>query len=141
MDLIHELCPLQLLEVTKKSDILSVWLASIQHLAHMKYGWLWWRIVDTVLQQHKQSWNKINYNVINKWKWISVWNVQMLKWIFKVPLRNIHIKMKMKYHEWRTPPVTIHSTQYKLTRQIFRHHSLPTLETIVNPPSVWVYCS
>ena len=35
MDLIHELCPLQLLEVTKKSDILSVWLASIQHLAHM----------------------------------------------------------------------------------------------------------
>ena len=35
MDLIHELCPLQLLEVTKKSDILSVLLASIQHLAHM----------------------------------------------------------------------------------------------------------
>ena len=36
MDLIHELCPVQLLEVTKKSDNLSVWLASIQHLAHIK---------------------------------------------------------------------------------------------------------
>ena len=35
MDLIHELSPLQLLEVTKKSDILSVLLASIQHLAHI----------------------------------------------------------------------------------------------------------
>ena len=35
MDLVHELCSLQLLEVTKKSDILSGWLASIQHLAHM----------------------------------------------------------------------------------------------------------
>jgi hypothetical protein len=35
MDLIHELCPVQLLEVTKKRDILSVWLASIQHLAHI----------------------------------------------------------------------------------------------------------
>ena len=38
MDLIHELCPLQLLEVTKKSDILSVLLASIQHLAHIDQG-------------------------------------------------------------------------------------------------------
>ena len=37
MDLIHELCPLQLLEVTKKSDILSVLLASIQHLAHILF--------------------------------------------------------------------------------------------------------
>ena len=36
MDLTHELCPAQLLEVTKKSDILSVWLASIQHLAHIR---------------------------------------------------------------------------------------------------------
>ena len=35
MDLVHELCPLQLLEVTKKSDNLSGWLASIQHLAHI----------------------------------------------------------------------------------------------------------
>ena len=35
MDLTHELCPVQLLEVTKKSDILSVWLASIQRLAHI----------------------------------------------------------------------------------------------------------
>ena len=35
MNLVHELCPLQLLEVTKKRDILSGWLASIQHLAHM----------------------------------------------------------------------------------------------------------
>ena len=39
MDLVHELCPLQLLEVTKKRDILSGWLASIQHLAHIE-GWL-----------------------------------------------------------------------------------------------------
>ena len=36
MNLIHKLCPVQLLEVTKKSDILSVWLASIQHLAHIR---------------------------------------------------------------------------------------------------------
>ena len=36
MDLVHELCPVQLLEVTKKSDNLSGWLASIQHLAHMQ---------------------------------------------------------------------------------------------------------
>ena len=35
MDLVHELCPLQLLEVTEKSDNLSGWLASIQHLAHI----------------------------------------------------------------------------------------------------------
>ena len=35
MDLVHELCPVQLLEVTKKSDNLSGWLASIQHLAHI----------------------------------------------------------------------------------------------------------
>ena len=33
MDLVHDLCPLQLLEVTKKSDNLSGFLASIQHLA------------------------------------------------------------------------------------------------------------
>ena len=36
MDLVHELCPVQLLEVTKKSDNISGWLASIQHLARMK---------------------------------------------------------------------------------------------------------
>ena len=35
MDLVHELCPVQLLEVTKKSDNLSGWLTSIQHLAHI----------------------------------------------------------------------------------------------------------
>ena len=35
MDLVHELCPVQLLEVTKKSDNLSGWITSIQHLAHM----------------------------------------------------------------------------------------------------------
>jgi len=35
MDLVHELCPAQLLEVTKKSDNLSAWLTSIQHLAHI----------------------------------------------------------------------------------------------------------
>ena len=35
MDLVHELCPLQLLEVTKKSDTWAGWFASIQHLAHM----------------------------------------------------------------------------------------------------------
>ena len=40
MDLAHELCPVQLLEVTKKRDNLSGWLASIQHLAHiLKLGW------------------------------------------------------------------------------------------------------
>ena len=38
MDLVHELCPAQLLEVkvTKKSDNLSAWLTSIQHLAHIE---------------------------------------------------------------------------------------------------------
>ena len=35
MDIVHELCPAQLLEVTKKSDNLSAWLTSIQHLAHI----------------------------------------------------------------------------------------------------------
>ena len=35
MDLVHELCPVKLLKVTKKSDNLSGWLTSIQHLAHM----------------------------------------------------------------------------------------------------------
>ena len=35
MDLVHELCPLHLLEVTKKSDTWAGWLASIQHLAHI----------------------------------------------------------------------------------------------------------
>ena len=35
MDLVHELCSLQLLEVTKKSDTWAGWLASIQHLAHI----------------------------------------------------------------------------------------------------------
>ena len=35
MDLLHELCPVQLLEVTKKSDNLSGWLTSIQHLAYI----------------------------------------------------------------------------------------------------------
>ena len=35
MDLVHELYPVQLLEVTKKSDNLSGWLTSIQHLAHI----------------------------------------------------------------------------------------------------------
>ena len=34
--LAHELCPVQLLEVTKKSDILSGLLAIIQHLAHIQ---------------------------------------------------------------------------------------------------------
>ena len=43
MDLVHELCPAQLLEVTKKSDNLSGWLTSIQHLAHMRssHPWRW----------------------------------------------------------------------------------------------------
>ena len=36
MDLVHELCPLQLLEVTKKSDTWAGWLISIQHLAHIR---------------------------------------------------------------------------------------------------------
>ena len=42
MDLVHELCPLQLKEVTKKSDNLSGWLASIQHLAHIYSGKVKW---------------------------------------------------------------------------------------------------
>ena len=41
MDLVHELCPLQLLEVTKKSDNLSGWMTSIQHLAH-----IWWLFIQ-----------------------------------------------------------------------------------------------
>ena len=40
MDLVHELCPLQLLEVTKKRDTWAGWLASIQHMAHI---WCWKR--------------------------------------------------------------------------------------------------
>ena len=41
MDLVHELCPVQLLEVTKKSDSLSGWLASIQHLTYVqRVQWL-----------------------------------------------------------------------------------------------------
>ena len=35
MDLVYELCPLQLLEVTKKSDTWAGRLTSIQHLAHI----------------------------------------------------------------------------------------------------------
>ena len=49
MDPIHELCPVQLLQVSKKSDILSVWLASIQHLAHIYKGnsknMEWWSFI------------------------------------------------------------------------------------------------
>ena len=41
MDLVHELCPLQLLEVTKKRDTWAGWLASIQHLAHMSILFLY----------------------------------------------------------------------------------------------------
>ena len=37
MDLVHELWPVQILEVTKKRDNLSGWLASIQHLAHIYF--------------------------------------------------------------------------------------------------------
>ena len=45
MDLVHELCPVQLLEVTKKSDNLSGWLTSIQHLAHINPSSAVWIIM------------------------------------------------------------------------------------------------
>ena len=43
MDPVHELCPLQLLEVTKKRDTWAGWLASIQHLAHINLKLQLWK--------------------------------------------------------------------------------------------------
>ena len=66
MDLVHELCPLQLLEVTKKRDTWAGWLASIQHLAHIHTSYMY---VTTLYVSYIIHWSPCSPRCVRCGRW------------------------------------------------------------------------